>query len=447
MPKHGFSDQVGEWHKTDTYNDTSLKHDQLTLGHPAPLTQPPNWPAIISWSFYDFANTIFSMNIISLYFPLWVTVDKGGRDIVYSLSLALSSVMVAVSMPVIGSRCDRLGKRMPLLISLTLLSVISTGLIGAFNQLVPGLLFFALANYGFHAALVPYDALLPSVSRGYSVGKVAGIGVALGYVGAIAGILMVKPFVSETGGRASAFIPTAILFLLFSLPCFFLVRDEKKQTSGVAWRSLKEEALQIKETIARSREYPGLLAFLVANFLYCDAVNTVIAFMSVYAHEVGGFSDAMIRILLIVSTLFAVAGSFAFGWITERRGAKPTLRMVLYLWIAGLLVGSATFSPVMFWTIGPLVGIALGGTWVAARALVLDLSPPEKVGEIYGLYNMGGKFGFILGPLAWGALVYLFDGFGAFKYRIALFSLLFFILGGLLLLRRVPAGKRQSTDI
>ena len=60
---------------------------------------------------------------------------------------------------------------------------------------------------------------------------------------------------------------------------------------------------------------------------------------------------------------------------------------------------------------------------------------------------MGGKFGFILGPLAWGALVYLFDGFGAFKYRIALFSLLFFILGGLLLLRRVPAGKRQSTDI
>jgi len=416
-----------------------LIYDQLTAQDPQPLTkQPPNWPAILSWSLYDFANTIFSMNIISLYFPLWVTVDKGGRDIAYSLALSLSSVMVAVSMPLIGSRCDRLERRMPLLVALTLLSVISTGLIGAFNQLLPGLLFFALANYGFHAALVPYDALLPSVSRGYSVGKVAGIGVALGYIGAIAGILMVKPFASEAGGRASAFIPTAIFFLLFSLPCFFLVRDEKKQMPGTAWRSLKEELLQIKETIGRGKDYPGLIPFLIANFLYCDAVNTVIAFMSVYAHQVGGFNDAMIQTLLIVSTLFAVAGSFAFGWITERRGAKRTLVLVLYLWIAGLLVGSASFSPAMFWMIGPLVGIALGGTWVTARALVLDLSPPEKIGEVYGLYNMGGKFGFILGPLVWGALVYLFEDLGAFKYRIALFSLLFFILGGLYLLRKVP---------
>jgi UMF1 family MFS transporter len=416
-----------------------LINDQLAAQNPQPLTkQPPNWPAILSWSLYDFANTIFSMNIISLYFPLWVTVDKGGRDIAYSLALSFSSVMVAVSMPLIGSCCDRMGRKIPLLVSLTLLSVTSTGLIGAFNQLVPGLLFFALANYGFHAALVPYDALLPYVSRGYSVGKVAGIGVALGYIGAIAGILMVKPFASEAGGRASAFIPTAIFFLLFSLPCFFLVRDEKKQMPGTAWRSLKEELLQIKETIGRGKVYPGLIPFLIANFLYCDAVNTVIAFMSVYAHQVGGFNDAMIQTLLIISTLFAVGGSFAFGWITERRGAKRTLVLVLYLWIAGLLVGSASFSPAMFWMIGPLVGIALGGTWVTARALVLDLSPPEKVGEIYGLYNMGGKFGFILGPLVWGALVFLFEGLGTFKYRIALFSLLFFILGGLYLLRKVP---------
>ncbi len=167
--------------------------------------------------------------------------------------------------------------------------------------------------------------------------------------------------------------------------------------------------------------------------------------MSVYAHQVGGFSDAMIRVLLILSTLFAVAGSLAFGWLTERMGAKRTLVMVLYLWMACLVVGSASFSPMMFWTIGPLVGIALGGTWVTARALVLDLSPPEKVGEIYGLYNMGGKFGFILGPLVWGALVFLCEGLGTFKYRIALFSLLFFILGGLYLLRKVPDRGRKIT--
>jgi len=403
----------------------------------------PNWPAILSWSLYDFANTIFSMNIISLYFPLWVTVDKGGEDILYSFSLSLSMILVALSMPFIGTFSDRTGRRIPLLIGLTILSVFFTGTIGIFDHLTLGLIFFALANFGYHAALVPYDALLPQVSRGYSVGKVAGIGVALGYVGAIAGILMVKPFVSEVG-RGASFIPTALLFLIFSLPCFFMVKEERGKVSTIFWRTLKEEVLKIKNTLVSTTKYPGLLRFLIANFIYCDAVNTVIAFMSVYAHQVIGFSDSMIRILLIVSTLFAVVGSLIFGWITDRLGAKRTLMIVLCTWMIGLAVAIVSFSPWVFWMVGPIVGIALGGTWVSARALVVDLSPPEKIGGIYGLYNMGGKFGFIVGPLVWGAIVFTFSGLGIHKYRIAVCSLLLFLSAGLYLLRKVPDVRTSN---
>jgi UMF1 family MFS transporter len=407
------------------------------IQQPPSTTSSPNWSAILSWSFYDFANTIFSMNIITLYFPLWVTVDKGGEDILYSFALSLSMVMVALSMPLLGGLSDRMGRRMPFLIGLTLLSVFFTALIGACNHLTLGLIFFVLANYGYHAALVPYDALLPQVSRGFSVGKVAGIGVALGYVGAIAGIVMVKPFVSEAG-RGSSFIPTALLFLVFSLPCFFLVKEEKKKVPTIWWRTMREEFTHIKETLSQTKKYPGLLPFLIANFLYCDAVNTVIAFMAVYAHQVAGFDDAMIRSLLIVSTVFAAIGSLIFGWITDRWGAKRTLIAVLYLWIVTLVAAIASFSPWTFWLVGFLVGCALGGTWVSARALVLDLSPPEKIGEIYGLYNMGGKFGFIFGPLVWGLVVLVFEDLNTIKYRIAVGSLLLFLFGGLYLLKKVP---------
>ena len=377
------------------------------------------------------------MNIITLYFPLWVTVDKGGEDIVYSCALSLSMVMVALSMPLLGGLSDRMGRRMPFLVGLTLLSVFFTALIGACNHLTLGLIFFVLANYGYHAALVPYDALLPRVSRGFSVGKVAGIGVALGYVGAIAGIVMVKPFVTEAG-RVSSFIPTAFLFLVFSLPCFFFVKEERKKMATIRWRTMKEEFTHIKETLSQTKKYPGLLPFLIANFLYCDAVNTVIAFMAVYAHQVAGFDDAMIRNLLIVSTVFAAIGSVIFGWITDRWGAKRTLTAVLCLWIVALVTAIASFSPWTFWLVGFLVGCALGGTWVSARALVLDLSPPEKIGEIYGLYNMGGKFGFILGPLVWGFVVLVFEDVNTLKYRIAVGSLLLFLLAGLYLLKKVP---------
>ncbi len=365
--------------------------------------------------------------------------DKGGEDILYGSALSLSMILVAFSMPLLGVFSDRMGRRIPLLMGLTLLSVFFTGLIGVCDHLMLGLLFFVLANYGYHAALVPYDALLPRVSRGSKVGKVAGIGVALGYVGAILGILMVKPFVSEAG-RGASFIPTAFLFLVFSLPCFFMVKEERRKAATFFWRNIREEVVKIKTTLFNTTKYPGLLRFLIANFIYCDAVNTVIAFMSVYAHQVMGFSDSMIRIFLIVSTTFAVAGSLVFGWVTDRLGAKRTLMVVLCIWIAGLVMAIVSFSTFMFWMVGPIVGIALGGTWVSARALVVDLSPPEKIGEIYGLYNMGGKFGFILGPLVWGAIVWAFGGFGILKYRIAIGSLLLFLAGGLYILRKVPNG-------
>ena len=363
--------------------------------------------------------------------------DKGGEDILYGFALSLSMILVAFSMPLLGVLSDRMGRRIPLLIGLTLLSVLFTCLIGVFDHLILGLLFFVLANYGFHAALVPYDALLPRVSRGSSVGKVAGIGVALGYVGAIIGILMVKPFVSEAG-RGASFIPTALLFLVFSLPCFFMVKEETRKASTIFWLNIRDEVAKIKNTLLNTKKYPGLLPFLVANFIYCDAVNTVIAFMSVYAHQVIGFSDSMIRIFLIISTVFAIAGSLIFGWTTDHLGAKRTLMLVLYVWIFGLVVAIVSFSPFVFWMVGPIVGVALGGTWVSARALVVDLSPPEQIGEIYGLYNMGGKFGFIIGPLLWGAIVWAFAGLGVIRYRIAIGSLLLFLIGGLYLLRKVP---------
>ena len=73
--------------------------------------------------------------------------------------------------------------------------------------------------------------------------------------------------------------------------------------------------------------------------------------------------------------------------------------------------------------------------------MVVDLSPPEKIGEIFGLYNMGGKLGFIVGPLIWGAIVWIFGGLGTMKYRIALFSLLIFLFAGRALLRKVPAAQ------
>src|SRR5262245_50384596 len=36
--------------------------------------------AVAGWVSYDLGNTIFSFNIVSIYLPLWVVNDMGGRD-------------------------------------------------------------------------------------------------------------------------------------------------------------------------------------------------------------------------------------------------------------------------------------------------------------------------------------------------------------------------------
>ncbi len=395
---------------------------------------------IFSWSLFDFANTIFSMNIVSLYFALWVTVDKGGRDILYSSALGISTLLIIFSLPILGILSDGYERRMPFLIFFTLISVIFTGLIGVFDHLFLGLIFFGIANYGYHSSLVFYDALLPQVAGEEThLGKVSGYGVAMGYLGAILGLLMVKPFVLR-GGRSGAFIPTAVLFLLFSLPCFFIVKDAKEKK--IDWERIHHHFFaavkKLINTFVNARKYPAVFTFLLANFIYSDATNTIIVFMAVYTKKVIQMTDTQIVYFLITSTSFAVVGSYFCGFICDRIGPRKTLIGVLLGWCFTLSLAVVSFSPFLFWFVGPLAGICLGSVWVSARALLVKVSPTEKLGEFFGLYGLTEKFATVIGPLIWGLTVFIFEPLGIVRYRIAVGMLLFFMCCGLFVLTKVP---------
>ena len=152
--------------------------------------------------------------------------------------------------------------------------------------------------------------MLPSVARQSNVGMISGYGVALGYIGSIAGLSLVEPFVTD-GGRSAAFLPTAILFLVFAIPCFLYVKDPSPKTFYV---DIGQSFRTLKKTITDASDYHVLLKFFVVHFLNLDVVNTIIAFMSVYAHKVIGFDGKQITSFLILSTVFAMLGSLIIGW-------------------------------------------------------------------------------------------------------------------------------------
>lgn len=362
------------------------------------------------------------MNVISLYFALWVTVDHGGQDILYSTVLSISMLAVAISTPILGTLSDSTGKRRLPLIGLTLLCVFSTGLIGTTDDLWTGLILFMVANYGYQSALVFYNSMLPSISRGSHVGLISGYGVALGYLGSIVGMLMVKGHV-ESDGRSAAFLPTAGLLLFFSLPCFLFVKDA--ESAGASSPIHFKEALdKLKQTFRCVRQYRSLFRFILIHFLVLDAVNTIITFMAVYASKVIGFSGSQITSFLISSTVCAMFGSWAIGILIKNKGVIWSYWLVLGLWIAALSLAAISQSEILFRFVGPIAGVGMGGVWVVSRAFIIELSPPEKVGEFFGLYGMAGKAASIMGPMLWGGVVWALDTTETLKYRVAVTVLL-----------------------
>ena len=421
---------------------------------------------VFSWAFYDFANTIYSMNVVSLYFSLWITVDNGRGDILVSAANSISMALVALTMPLLGALSDQIRRRMPFLMGLTAGCILFTALIGLIGgsgmgagvRVWSALLFFTLANYAYQGGLVFYNALLPEVSTPATMGRISGYGVALGYLGAIVGLILVMPFNQGSvlgleipfiagGGRVATFVPTALFFLLFSLPIFLFVREKASRPSSRSRADWKEGFRRVWSFFVHHRRYPGVARFLVAKFFYENGISAVIIFMAVYAVKVMGFGDEQVMHFLLVSTTAAVAGSALCGQLVDRWGPRRTLLAVLLGWSLALSLVLITGNRIVFWAAGSLIGIFMGGTWTASRPLMVSLVPEEMLGEFFGLYAFSGKAAAIFGPLVWGLVVASFSGLGILKYKLAVGSLLLLILIGLLILRSVPKRDGSGTAV
>lgn len=404
---------------------------------------------VLAWGLYDLANQFFALNVVSLYFVRWITLERGASEIFYSISFGISTFLVGISAPILGAISDKLERRRPFLVSFTLLSIIFTMLLGVPKSIILGLLFFAIANFGCQLAIVFYNAQMVDIAPKDKIGLVSGFGRMLGYSGALLALYLIKPIVLNCGYQAT-FLPTGILFLIFSLPCMLFIRDKQTKERINLVSFLKKEKIfeifkDIRATFSDVRKLPGLSDFLKATFFGLCAVNAVILFMSVYATKVFGFSESQIINLLAFSTVFAIAGSMFSGFLSDFLGHKRCLLATFFLWSICFLAGAFARSIPLYWLTGALVGTALGATWVVSRALVMKLVPAEKIGAVFGLFSLIGYISAITGAMFWGLALLLLSPFGEWGYRITLLSLVFFTATGFIFLLRIPRVPAKSS--
>ncbi len=333
------------------------------------------------------------------------------------------------------------------------------------------IILFILANFSYEAGQPFYNALLYSVADGSRARFVSGVGVALGYVGSILGMILVLPFVTgsvyswniafmDAGGKRASFLPTALLFMLFALPLFLWVKEAgvpRPQKVGLA-----ESYRAVWSGVRGTRKYPGVLRFLIADYFFEDAVATVIINIGLYCSIVLGLAEQAITTFLIISTVSAVVGSFVIGKIAQYWSLKKLLNLIVWGWVAVLILFVVTDSMTVIWILGSLVGILLGGLWTTTRPMLAELVPREDLGRFFGLFAVSGRAAAVVGPLVWTAVVYFFHsdrilgkatvgllGAGVVEadklpYKIGILSLTGMMVIGLYIFRKVPPGRERN---
>ncbi len=417
----------------------------------------PSGRAIVpaSWILYDFANTIFSFAVVSSAIGLYLVSDDqfGERDgnAVLSLAIVISVGINALVSPILGALSDRGAGRMPFLLFFTLLCVGATFFISDVPA-AGSLILFILANFAYQAALIYYDALLKTVSYPATRGKLSGIGVGIGYFGTVfVGLLIAGLDIPVS----DVFRLAALLFGIFAIPIFLVVREPHVGGPAITGADIRDSFGQLKRSVAHARQVPGLGRFLLGRFFYSDAVNTVIVVMTVVTVKVFELEYSESVSVLLTLTLVAIVMSFVWGWLTDRIGPKRTLVVVLISWAVGLIVGTIAMGFgaggfTLFLVAGAILGSGLGGVQVADRVLMIRLSPPDRIGEFFGIYGLVGKGSQVVGMILYGVILFLlFDSLGNGAYQVAVLSLLVTMLIGLWLVWPVRddwAGSGEMVD-
>jgi UMF1 family MFS transporter len=392
---------------------------------------------IAAWTSFDFANSSFAMIMVTFVFPLYYgnhIVNDGHGDLYWGLAMSASMLLVALLAPALGAIADATRSKKLFLFSFTFVSVLCTA--GTYF-LVPGMilggaLLFIFANAGFEGGIVFYDAFLPEIAPPEQYGRVSGYGFAVGYFGSLAAIIANMALLKSEMYKET-FLVTAAMFAIFAIPTFIFVPEgARRKSAGPLHKVIADGFRQVRRTIGNIRRYRALSYFLLAFFLYNDAILTVIGFSGRYAKNTLNFTTSDLITLLMMVQLIAVVGSLIFGWLTDRKGPKLSIVITLFIWI-GVVIG-AFFSQdaTSFYIVAAIVGLALGSSQSASRSLMAKLTPLEHTAEFFGFYDgFCGKASAVIGPFIFGVLS---DGFGQ---RPAIVSLGVFFIAGLLLMRRV----------
>lgn len=386
---------------------------------------------IKGWTFYDWANSVYSLVISTAVFPIYynaITSTETSDQIeflgtvwtntsLYSYVLSCSFLLVAATSPLLSGIADYTNRKKTFLRRFSYIGAISCAGLALFDSLDTlwiGLLATIFASVGFWGSQVFYNAYLPEIAPPEKQNDISAKGYSMGYIGS--SILLILCLVLIQGAFLESGIATRISFVLVGIwwagfaQITFARLPEGDKRKPIQWRTV---ANGYQELIHFSRELfqkKQLLLYLMAFFFFSMGVQTVILLASLFGDKELGLGTTTLIVTILIIQFVGIAGAIFFSKLSNKIGNLNGLRIAIALWI---IVCFAAFAldrndPTVeykFYALGGLVGLVLGGIQSLARATYSQMLPQEGEHTTYfSFYDVSEKLAIVIGTFAYGLI-------------------------------------------
>jgi UMF1 family MFS transporter len=400
---------------------------------------------IVSWAFYDWANSAFATIVLAGFFPLFFkqfwSAQNSVTESTFQLGVgnALASLVIVMLAPLLGTIADVGNLKKRLLVIFSLLGISMT--LGLYfveqNSWFLAISFFVLASIGFSGSIVFNDALLINVTEERNYDRVSAFGYAMGYLGggilfAVNIAMVTKPgwfgFSSANDAIRFSFITVSIWWLVFSIPLWLFVHEDKTVENYSTSQTIYSAIAQLINTFKKINELKTVVLFLLAYWLYIDGVDTIVRMAVDYGLAIG-LDGSDLLLALLMTQFIGFPAAIGFGYIGERIGAKTGIMLAIVVYLAVTIFAYRMNSVEEFYALAITIGLVQGGIQSLSRSLYARIIPKSQSAEFFGFYNMLGKFAAVIGPLMIGIIAAMSG-----SSRLAMLSVsMLFISGGILL--------------
>ncbi len=392
----------------------------------------------LSWALYDVASSAFTM-ILATIIPIYINsigAEYIGKEQAGSLWGYINSgatLIVAFLSPIMGAMADRRGSKKRYFAVFLLCAIAAStamSLSSDYTVLIVAT-FFALVGYA--ACNVFYDSFLTDVAEDSELDRISSLGFGLGYIGScipfIASILLVglKPFnISSVEAVKISIILNTIWWIIFSIPLLVNVKQRiATRVGGGVLDALRSNIGTFRELISDRQ----MFMFLIAYFLYIDAVDTIITMSTTFGNIVG-IPESQMLLALLVMQVVAFPAVIIFAKMSEKYSCRSVLLCCIVVYIGITLYAVTLENTVQFWVLAIAIALVQGTVQALSRSMFGKLiKNKEKSNEYYGFYNIFGRYAAVIGPVLVGIFTSIYGKmqYGIFSVTI-LFALGFVVL-------------------